>query len=170
MHSQKTISRAAKPGADCGGSGSVRVARRSAQRFERGPAGTLAEVGYTLKNLRDTADSAPRFGFGELGEAHFPARELGAQKTGLAYHVLKPDKRQGFGHKHDDAEEIYVVLSGSGRVRLDDEIVELRALDALRVDPPTARAFEAGPDGLAVLVFGPHVEGDGELLQEFWQG
>ncbi len=126
-------------------------------------------MGFTLKNLRDTADSAPKFGLGELGEAHFPADELDAEKTGLAYLVLRPDKRQGFGHRHENAEEVYVVLSGSGRVRLDDEIVELGALDALRVDPATARAFEAGSEGLSLLVFGPHVEGDGEMLNDFWR-
>ncbi len=125
-------------------------------------------MAYTLKNLRDTADSAPKFGFAELGEAHFPREELGTEDTGLAYHVLKPEKRQAFGHRHENAEEVYVVLSGGGRVRLDDEIVELAPLDALRVDPPVARAFEAGPDGLALLVFGPRREGDGELLQDFW--
>lgn len=126
-------------------------------------------MAYTLKNLRDTADSAPRFGFAELGEAHFPREELGAEDTGLAYHVLKAGKRQAFGHRHERAEEVYVVLAGSGRVRLDEEIVELRALDALRVDPPVARAFEAGSDGLELLVFGPRHAGDGELLHDFWK-
>ena len=126
-------------------------------------------MAYTVRNLRDTEDSAAKFGFGELGEAHFPREELGASATGLAYHVLKPGKRNAFGHRHEQAEEIYVVLSGSGRMRLDDDIVEIAALDAIRVEPPVARAFEAGPDGLEVLVFGPRHEGDGELLHDFWK-
>ena len=125
-------------------------------------------MAYTLKNLRDTPDSAPKFGFGELGEAHFPREELGATETGLAYHVLKPGKRAAFGHRHDEAEEIYVVLSGSGRMRLDDEILEVTELDAIRVSPEVARAWEAGPDGLSLLVFGARHEGDGELLHDFW--
>lgn len=123
---------------------------------------------YTIQNLRRTADSAPRFGLSEIGEAHFPREELGAQTVGLAYHVLKPDKRTPFGHRHEQAEEIYVVLAGSGRVRLDDEVREIAELDAIRVEPKVARAFEAGPEGMSVLVFGPRHEGDGELLQDFW--
>ncbi|HEX4484466.1 MAG TPA: cupin domain-containing protein [Solirubrobacteraceae bacterium] len=125
-------------------------------------------MSYTIKNLTETTDSAPKFGLGELGEAHFPREELGAETTGLSYQVLKPGKRQAFGHRHDKAEEIYVVLSGDGRVRLDDEIVEITALDAIRVEPSVKRAFEAGPDGLCWMAFGPHHEKDGEMDREFW--
>lgn len=120
-------------------------------------------------NLNETADSAPKFGLEEFGEAHFPREELDAKATGLSYQVLKPGKRQQFGHKHDKAEEVYVVLSGSGRVRLDDEIVELAELDAIRVEPKVMRAFEAGPDGMAWLAFGPHHDKDGQMDREFWQ-
>ncbi len=120
-------------------------------------------------NLNETADSAPKFGLEEMGEAHFPREELDAKTTGLSYQVLKPGKRQQFGHKHDKAEEVYVVLSGSGRVRLDDEIVELEQLDAIRVEPKVMRAFEAGPDGMAWLAFGPHHDKDGQMDREFWQ-
>ena len=120
-------------------------------------------------NLNETADSAPKFGLEEMGEAHFPREELDAKTTGLSYQVLRPGKRQQFGHKHDKAEEVYVVLSGSGRVRLDDEIVELAELDAIRVEPRVMRAFEAGPDGMAWLAFGPHHDKDGQMDREFWQ-
>ncbi len=61
-----------------------------------------------------------------------------------------------------------MVLSGTGRVKLDDDVRDLRQLDALRVAPEVARSFEGGPEGLEILVFGPHHEGDGELLQDFW--
>jgi quercetin dioxygenase-like cupin family protein len=60
------------------------------------------------------------------------------------------------------------VLSGSGRVKLDGEIVELQPLDALRVSPPVTRQFEAGPDGLELLAFGPRHEGDSELINDWW--
>lgn len=126
-------------------------------------------MSYTIKNLRDTPDSAPKFGFQELGEAHFAREDLDAEGTGVAYHVLKPGKRQAFGHKHDQAEEVVVVLSGGGRVRLDDEIKEIGELDAVRIAPSVARAFEAGSDGMAIIVFGPHFANDGELLQDFWK-
>ncbi len=125
-------------------------------------------MSYTIKNLDDTKDSAPQFGFGELGEAHFPREELGCETIGFAYHRLNPGKRQAFGHRHENAEEVYVVLDGSGRMRLDDEVREIARHDAIRIAPPVARAFEAGEDGITLLVFGPRHESDGELLHDFW--
>jgi mannose-6-phosphate isomerase-like protein (cupin superfamily) len=122
-------------------------------------------MSFTIKNLRDIEDVAPRFGFDTVQEARFPWRALEAQSTGLAYHVIKPGQR-GRAHRHEEAEEIYVVIGGSGRVVLDGEIADLRPLDAIRVAPPVARAFEGGPEGLELLAFGPHHESDGEILDE----
>ncbi len=123
---------------------------------------------YTLKKLTDVEDSAPKSGFGEVQEARFAKDALDTADTGLSYHRLKANQRQPFGHRHDRAEEVYVVLDGSGRVKLDDEVVELQALDAIRVAPGVTRAFEAGPDGLDVLAFGPRCDGDGEVLMGWW--
>jgi mannose-6-phosphate isomerase-like protein (cupin superfamily) len=123
---------------------------------------------YTLKRLTDVEDSAPKFGFGELQEARFAQEDLDAEQTGLSHLRVKPGKRQGFAHRHEDAEEVYVVLRGTGRVKLDDEILELEELHALRVAPGVTRQFEAGPDGLDILAFGPHHEGDGEILPGWW--
>ncbi len=126
-------------------------------------------MSYTIKNLRDIEDFAPKAGFGDVQEARFPWRDLDARDTGFAYHVVKPGRRQGFAHRHESAEEIYVVIGGSGRVKLGDAVEELRPLDAIRVAPEVARAFEGGPDGLELLVFGPRHEGDGEVIPEgFW--
>jgi quercetin dioxygenase-like cupin family protein len=82
--------------------------------------------------------------------------------------VLHPGKRQAYGHRHEEAEEVNVVLSGSGRVCLDQEVVEVGPMDAIRIAPEVTRAFEAGPDGLELLVFGPHHSGDGELIPGYW--
>ena len=123
---------------------------------------------FTLKNLRDVEDSAQKFGIGEIQEARFAKDELGAEQTGLSHHRVKPGKRQAFGHRHERAEEVYVVLSGSGRAKLEEEIVELGVLDALRVSPGVTRAFQAGPEGLELLAFGPRADGDGELLPGWW--
>ncbi len=125
-------------------------------------------MAYTIKKLSDVEDAAAKGGFGEMGEAHFATGALDARTTGLAYHVLRPNRRQAFGHRHQEAEEINVVLSGSGRVRLDDEFVDLDTMDAIRIEPQVTRCFEAGPDGLEWLVFGPRHEGDSELVQDFW--
>jgi len=113
-------------------------------------------------------DSAPKFGYDELQEARFATRDLEAEQTGVSHHRVKPGKRQGFAHKHDEAEEVYVVLKGSGRIKLDDEIVEVAALDAIRVAPGVIRTFEGGPDGIELIAFGPRHEGDGELLHGWW--
>jgi mannose-6-phosphate isomerase-like protein (cupin superfamily) len=123
---------------------------------------------YTLKKLTDVEDAAPKFGIGEVQEARFATGDLGAEHTGFSHHRLKPGKRQGFAHKHDEAEEVYVVLTGSGRMKLDDEIIEIGPLDAIRVAPAVIRTFEAGPDGLELLAFGPRHAGDGELIQGWW--
>ena len=125
-------------------------------------------MSYTKANLREVKDSAAEFGVGQLQEARFANDALEARSTGLSLHVVHPGKRQGFGHRHDEAEEVYVVLRGSGRVKLDDDVVELTTMDAVRVAPEVARRFEAGPDGLELLAVGPRHEGDGELLQDFW--
>ena len=126
--------------------------------------------GYTLKRLTDVEDSAPKFGFGEIGEARFATAALDAEDTGFSHHRLRAGRRQPFGHRHEDAEEVYVVLAGAGRVKLDEEVVEISRLDAIRVAPGVTRAFEAGPDGLELLVFGPRREGDGELISGWWAG
>jgi mannose-6-phosphate isomerase-like protein (cupin superfamily) len=82
---------------------------------------------------------------------------------------LKPARRQPFGHRHDDAEEVYLVLAGSGRMRLDDDIVEINPRDAIRVAPQVTRAFESGPEGLELIAFGARHEGDGELAHGWWE-
>jgi mannose-6-phosphate isomerase-like protein (cupin superfamily) len=123
---------------------------------------------YTLKKLTEVEDSAPRFGFEEVQEARFATDDLDAEDTGVSHHRVKSGRRQGFAHKHEDAEEVYVVLAGSGRVKLDDEIVEIEALDAIRVAPGVTRQFEAGPDGLELIAFGARHEGDGEILPGWW--
>jgi mannose-6-phosphate isomerase-like protein (cupin superfamily) len=124
---------------------------------------------YTLKKLTDIDDSATKFGMGEVLEVRFANKELDAEETGVSLHRIKPGQRQPFGHRHDKAEEVYVVLSGSGRVKLDDEIVELGPFDALRIAPAVTRAFEAAADeGLEFLAFGPHHKGDGEVIQGWW--
>jgi mannose-6-phosphate isomerase-like protein (cupin superfamily) len=126
---------------------------------------------YSIKNLRQVEDSAAKHGHSEMGEARFANSALKAESTGLAYHVLRPNKRQAFAHKHDEAEEIYVVLAGSGRIKLDDDVVELDTMDAVRLAPSVVRALEAGPDGLELLAFGPRHEADGEIMpiESFWQ-
>jgi mannose-6-phosphate isomerase-like protein (cupin superfamily) len=123
---------------------------------------------YTLKRLTDVKDSAPGFGFGDVQEARFANDDLETEDTGVSHLRVKAGERQAFAHRHENAEEVYVVLAGSGRVKLDDEIVEIEALDAIRVAPGVTRQFEAGSDGIELLAFGQRHEGDGELVKDWW--
>ncbi len=126
-------------------------------------------MSYSKKNLRDVQDMAAQHGISKTQEARFARADLAAEQTGINYLIVKSGQREAFAHRHRKAEEIYVVLAGSGRVKLDDELVELAPLDAVRVGPGVVRSFEAGPDGLEVLVFGPHVEADAEIVDDFWR-
>jgi mannose-6-phosphate isomerase-like protein (cupin superfamily) len=124
---------------------------------------------FTIKNLADSEDMAPKFGFDAVQEARFPYRDLDAEKTGLAYMKVKPGQRQAFAHRHDEAEEIYVVLSGTGRIKLDDEVAEIGPRDAIRIAPGVVRCLEAGDEGLEYVAFGAHFENDGEIIkQDVW--
>jgi mannose-6-phosphate isomerase-like protein (cupin superfamily) len=125
---------------------------------------------YTQKKLTEVKDSAPEFGLDNAQEARFAKYDLNAEDTGVSHYRLKPGQRQPFGHRHEKAEEVYVVLGGAGRLKLDDEIIEVETLDAVRVAPSVTRAFEAGPDGIEVLAFGPRIDGDGEVVQDWWSG
>lgn len=123
---------------------------------------------HTHMRLTEVKDSAPGFGLGDDLEARFANDDLDAERTGLSHHRLKPGKRQPFGHRHDEAEEVYVVLGGSGRMKLDDEIIDVERLDAIRVAPEVTRAFEAGPGGIEVLAFGARHDGDGQIVPGWW--
>jgi mannose-6-phosphate isomerase-like protein (cupin superfamily) len=123
-------------------------------------------MSWTKKNLAEVEDAAKGFGVETGFTARFATGDLEAESTGFALETLPPGGRSPFAHRHENAEEVYVILSGSGRAKLDDETVDLGRLDALRVAPSVIRAFEAGDDGLELLVFGPRHQGDGELIHE----
>jgi uncharacterized cupin superfamily protein len=122
---------------------------------------------YTIKNLKDVEDMAASQGFGEVQEARFANGDLDAEQIGISLQRVKPGKRHAFAHRHKEAEEVYVVISGSGRVKLDDEVKEVGELDAVRVAPSVTRAFEAGDDGLELLAFSPRAKGDAEIVEDF---
>jgi uncharacterized cupin superfamily protein len=121
--------------------------------------------------LTDVEDSAPGFGLAPDLEAHFARKPLGAERIGVSLQKLAPGTRQAFGHRHEEDEEVYVVVKGSGRVKVDNDIVVLGEWDAIRVAPDTMRCFEAGEDGIEYLAFGMHTDGDsGEVVQGWWDG
>jgi uncharacterized cupin superfamily protein len=123
---------------------------------------------FTLKNLGDVEDMAVQGGFSEFQEARFAGGDLGLDTLGVSYQIVKPGKHHAFGHRHQKAVEVYVVLSGAGVLHLDDEAVEVERLDAIRVGPKVTRGFEAGAEGLELLVFSEHVPGDAEIVDDFF--
>ena len=124
---------------------------------------------YAKKNLREVEDAAVKHGFSETQIARFAGGDLGCERIGLALEGVKPGRRQAFGHRHEEDEEVYVVVKGSGRVKVDNDIVVLGEWDAIRVAPETMRCFEAGDEGIEYLAFGMHTDGDsGETVAGWW--
>ena len=126
---------------------------------------------YTKVNLKeDVEDQAPNFGLAPDLEARMARVPLDLEQSGISYQRLAPNFRVPFGHRHKTQEEVYLVVSGSVRVKLEDEIVELKKWDAIRVPKETMRGFEAGPEGVEIVAVGaPHTgPGDAEMEQGFW--
>ena len=127
---------------------------------------------HTIVNLNDVEDMGPKFGYAPNLQARFAGSVLGLEKSGLSFQRLAPNFRMPFGHKHKQQEEVYVVVRGSGRLKLDDEIVDVKELDVVRVPGEVMRAFEAGSDGIEVLAFGAPNTGppqeDAEMQPGWW--
>ena len=128
---------------------------------------------YTHINLiDDVEDSAPKFGFAPNLEARFASGDLGLENSAISRQRIAPGFRIPFGHSHKQQEELYVFIAGGGKLRLDDEILEVRALDAVRIAPEVVRGFEAGPDGAELLAFGAPNTGsaaeDAVPAPDFW--
>ena len=126
---------------------------------------------YTKLNLKqDVEDMAVKFGFSPDMEARYARKPLGLENSGVSYFRLAPDFRQPFGHTHEKQEEVYVILSGSARMKAGDDILELAQFDAVRVPGALARGIEAGPEGVEILAVGaPNTDNkDAEMLPDFW--
>jgi mannose-6-phosphate isomerase-like protein (cupin superfamily) len=110
---------------------------------------------FTLRNLReDLADVGSNFDGAPGLEFRLASDALELQRSGLSYQRIPPGYRFPYGHTHQEQEEVFVVVGGSGRMKLDDEIIEVIKWDVVRVPPGTWRGYEAGPQGLEILVFG----------------
>lgn len=127
-------------------------------------------AGYTVQNLKEVEDQGPNFGLSPDLEARMARVPLELEEFGISYQRLAPDYRLPFGHTHSVQEEVYVLVSGSARVKLDDEVVELKPWDAVRVHRDTMRSFEAGPEGAEMIAVGaPNTgPGDANVEQGWW--
>jgi quercetin dioxygenase-like cupin family protein len=126
--------------------------------------------GYKVVNLEEVEDQAPKFGYAPHLESRFARKALGLQNSGLSHFKVAPGFRIPFGHHHTDQEEVYVVVAGSARLKLGDEIVELGTWDAVRVAPELTRGLEGGPDGAEILAFGApsNENADVQMVRDFW--
>jgi mannose-6-phosphate isomerase-like protein (cupin superfamily) len=133
-------------------------------------------VPFTHRNLRaDLPDVGSNFD-GDPGlEFRLATVALGLERSGLSYQHIPPGYRFPYGHAHERQEEVYVVVGGSGRMKLDEDVIDLAQWDAVRVPPGTWRGYEAGPEGLEILVIGapnlgatPRADVEGE--RDWWSG
>lgn len=124
---------------------------------------------YTIANLKDIEDAAVGYGLSPNLEARFARSPLECEQMGFSYQRYAPGYRT-FAHRHKTQEEVYVIIGGSGRIKVDDDIHPLERFDAVRIAPGSTRAFEAGDDGLELVVFGaPQTPpGDAEMIENWW--
>ncbi|UJA20731.1 cupin domain-containing protein [Thermoleophilia bacterium SCSIO 60948] len=116
---------------------------------------------FTHHNLkRDIPDVGSNFDGADDLEFHLATKPLGLEQSGLSHQRIPPNYRFPYGHVHERQEEVYVVVRGGGRMALNDEVIELAEWDVVRVPPGTWRGYEAGPDGMEILVFGAPNLGD----------
>jgi hypothetical protein len=108
--------------------------------------------GYTVVNLKEVEDQAPKFGYAPDLESRFARRALELENSGLSYFRAAPGFRVPFGHRHSEQEEIYVVV-------------------AIRVPAHLTRALEGGPEGAEILAFGApsHENADAQMVEGFWE-
>jgi mannose-6-phosphate isomerase-like protein (cupin superfamily) len=125
---------------------------------------------YTKANLRgEVVDQAPNFNMPSEMQARFARGAVDGETLGLSLFTLAPNFRIPFGHKHTNQEEVYVIVRGSGRVKVENEIVDLAEWDAIRFGINTMRCMEAGPDGIEYLAFGAGDDPrDAEMAPGWW--
>src|SRR6476619_7003367 len=125
---------------------------------------------YTLVNFDDAEDMAAQHGLSPQIDSRFLRGPLQSEHLGVSRFRLKAGFRPPFGHRHGTQEEAYVIVKGSGRFKLEDEIVDVTEGDVLRVAPQVMRGFEAGPEGIEIIAIGSArpAENDGEMEANWW--
>jgi mannose-6-phosphate isomerase-like protein (cupin superfamily) len=124
---------------------------------------------YTIVNLKEVEDQAPKWNLSPDLEARFARVALDAELVGLTYQRLGPNYTVPWGHTHKTQEEVYLVTEGSVEVKIGDEIKELGKWDAIRVHKDTPRGFRSGPDGVEMIAIGcPGGPGDAVNIDNYW--
>ena len=128
-------------------------------------------AGYSVQNLKEVENQGLKFGLDENELQLRMAKDpLECENCGISYERLGPNWRVPFGHKHREQEEVYVLVTGSARMKIEDEVIELKPWAAVRVAADTMRALEGGPEGAELVIIGaPRTgPGDGDRVQGWW--
>jgi quercetin dioxygenase-like cupin family protein len=120
--------------------------------------------GWTKKNFEEIEDRSPE----ETMQWRFSRNDVGSTQVGVSRFRYEPGVRMPFGHRHGEQEEVYVVTRGSGRFKLDDEITDVTAGQVVYCSPEVMREWEAGDDGMTLVAFGAHADGDGNMEPGWW--
>jgi len=126
---------------------------------------------YTMENLKEVENQGVKFGLDENDVQLRMAKDpLGCENMGVSYERLGSGWRMPFGHKHREQEEVYVLVTGSARMKIEDEVIELQPWSAVRVSADTMRSLEGGPEGAELIVIGaPRTgPGDGDIVPGWW--
>jgi mannose-6-phosphate isomerase-like protein (cupin superfamily) len=126
---------------------------------------------YTHLNLKDDVDDqAPNFGLSPDLEFRMARVPLEMENAGVSYLRIGPGFRMPFGHKHKQQEEVYVLVNGSAKIKIEDDVHELKQWDAVRLHRDTMRGFEGGPEGAEFIAIGaPNTgPGDADMTQDWW--
>jgi mannose-6-phosphate isomerase-like protein (cupin superfamily) len=126
---------------------------------------------YTHINLRENVDDqALNFGLSPNLEARMARVPLGLENSGVSYFRLAPGFRIPFGHKHKQQEEVYVLVNGNARIKIEDEVRDMKPWDAVRLHRDTLRSLEAGEQGAEFIAIGaPNTgPGDAEVIEDWW--
>ena len=127
-------------------------------------------AGYTALQLNEVEDQAPNLGLPSDFQLRMARVPLECENVGLSYQRLAPGWRQPIGHNHKRQEEVFVLVNGSARMKLDDDVIELKPWTAVRVAPATMRSLEGGPEGAELIAIGaPNTgPGDGNIVNGWW--
>jgi mannose-6-phosphate isomerase-like protein (cupin superfamily) len=126
---------------------------------------------YTHLNLKDDVDDqAPNFDLSPNLEFRMARVPLEMENAGVSYLRIAPGFRLPFGHKHKQQEEVYVLVNGSAKIKIEDDVHELKQWDAVRLHKDTMRSFEGGPEGAEFIAIGaPNTgPGDADMEQDWW--
>jgi mannose-6-phosphate isomerase-like protein (cupin superfamily) len=113
---------------------------------------------YSKANLLEIESSSKD----EKTEAHFARKYLDSRDLGVSLFRYAANYRAEMSHSHKFQEEAYVVVKGSGQILLNDEVIDLKVWDVIRVAPKVIRAFEAGAEGLDIIAVGGPKPEDGD--------